>query len=39
VSGGEVCVTGSHTVSYTGDSDHPQPLPRPLRADLEAMLD
>ena len=39
VSGGEVCVTGSHAVIYTGGGDSPEPLPRPLRADLAAMLD
>jgi acyl-CoA thioesterase FadM len=38
VSGGEVCVTGSHVAVYTGDGDRPQPLPRRLRSDLEAML-
>jgi acyl-CoA thioesterase FadM len=38
VSGGEVCVAGTHTVTYTAGGDQPQPLPRKLRADLEAML-
>jgi hypothetical protein len=32
-------VTGSHTVTYTGSGDSPEPLPRQLRADLAAMLD
>ena len=39
VSGEQICVTGSHLVVYVGDGTEPMPLPRPLRKDLEAMLD
>jgi acyl-CoA thioester hydrolase len=39
VSGEQICVTGSHLVVYVGDGTEPLPLPRPLRKDLEAMLD
>jgi acyl-CoA thioesterase FadM len=38
VSGGEVCVTGSHAVILHRRRRQPEPLPRQLRADLAAML-